>query len=117
MLIKYDQVRNKESKGKNPGPVTRTLAEALEKVSAVRKSLLESDGSTDPDLRRFSEKFSKVANEDSDCNSFKYGGDLGRFVRVKMHPQFSDAAFALDVNELSGIIYSPSGLHVILRTE
>jgi parvulin-like peptidyl-prolyl isomerase len=44
-------------------------------------------------------------------------GDLGTFTRDKMTPSFSDAAFALKVGEISGIVETPFGFHVIRRTE
>jgi hypothetical protein len=44
-------------------------------------------------------------------------GDLGRFTRDKMVRAFADAAFALDVGQVSTVIESPFGFHVIRRTE
>src|SRR5438128_420036 len=44
-------------------------------------------------------------------------GDLGRFTREKMVRPFADAAFALDVGQVSTVIESPFGFHVIRRTE
>jgi peptidyl-prolyl cis-trans isomerase NIMA-interacting 1 len=44
-------------------------------------------------------------------------GDLGAFTRDKMSPSFSDAAFALKVGEISAIVETPFGFHVIRRTE
>ena len=44
-------------------------------------------------------------------------GDLGRFTRDKMVRRFAEAAFALDVGQVSTVIETPFGFHVIRRTE
>jgi hypothetical protein len=44
-------------------------------------------------------------------------GDLGRFSRDMMVRPFSDAAFALDVGQVSTVIESPFGFHVIRRNQ
>ena len=61
--------------------------------------------------------FEELAAEYSDCSSAKHGGDLGSFGRGKMQKPFEDAAFALEVNELSEPVSTDSGVHIILRTK
>ncbi len=59
--------------------------------------------------------FEDLAKENSDCSSASRGGDLGTFGRGQMQKPFEDAAFALQVGEMSGIVDTDSGVHIILR--
>lgn len=52
----------------------------------------------------------------SDCSSAKRGGDLGLFGRGAMQKPFEEAAFALKVGEMSQIVDTDSGVHIIIRT-
>ncbi|KAL5215734.1 hypothetical protein ABZP36_007135 [Zizania latifolia] len=61
-------------------------------------------------------KFDDVATEESDCNSAKRGGDLGPFGRGKMQKAFEKAVLALKVGEISDVVDTESGVHIILRT-
>jgi hypothetical protein len=45
------------------------------------------------------------------------GGDLGKFDRQSMVPAFANAAFKLKVGEVSQVVETQFGFHVILRTE
>jgi NIMA-interacting peptidyl-prolyl cis-trans isomerase 1 len=45
------------------------------------------------------------------------GGDLGKFDRQSMVPAFANAAFALKVGEVSQVVETQFGFHVIMRTE
>ncbi|CAI9716376.1 putative peptidyl-prolyl cis-trans isomerase dodo [Octopus vulgaris] len=60
--------------------------------------------------------FSELATQYSDCSSAKNKGDLGLFGRGQMQKPFEDAAFSLEVGELSDIVSTDSGYHIILRT-
>ncbi len=63
------------------------------------------------------ENFALVATEQSECSSSTQGGDLGLFGKGAMVDAFSDAAFALEVGEISGIVETQFGYHIIKLTE
>lgn len=52
----------------------------------------------------------------SDCDTAKHGGDLGWFAADYMQPEFEEAVLALKVGELSDVVHTASGAHLILRT-
>lgn len=60
-------------------------------------------------------KFAAIARTESDCSSAQKGGDLGLFGRGQMQKSFEDATYALKVGEISEIVDSDSGIHIILR--
>jgi hypothetical protein len=70
------------------------------------------------DLIKKGQDFDKVvaAYTDEPGGAAKHG-DLGRFSRDMMVKSFSDAAFALDVGQVSTVIESPFGFHVIRRNQ
>ena len=61
-------------------------------------------------------QFNELAAQFSDCSSAKRGGDLGLFGRGQMQKPFEDATFALKIGQLSDIVDTDSGVHIILRT-
>eukprot|EP00698_Gefionella_okellyi_P015575 TRINITY_DN439_c0_g1_i1.p1 TRINITY_DN439_c0_g1~~TRINITY_DN439_c0_g1_i1.p1 ORF type:complete len:298 (+),score=39.29 TRINITY_DN439_c0_g1_i1:94-894(+) len=86
--------------------ITRTREEAVARIEEFRK-LIEDGKAT----------FEEIATKESDCSSAKRGGDLGKFGRGQMQPPFEQAAFGLAVGEMSGLVETESGIHIILRRE
>jgi peptidyl-prolyl cis-trans isomerase D len=66
---------------------------------------------------RSGEDFGKVAKEVSEDSTASSGGDLGYFTRDQMVKEFSDAAWALKVGEVSEPVRSPFGFHLIRLTD
>ncbi len=63
------------------------------------------------------EKFSAIAKDVSLCPSKKRGGDLGTFGRGQMVKEFEKAAFTLEKGQISGIVKTQFGYHIIKRLE
>ncbi|GAA5894407.1 hypothetical protein JCM5296_005159 [Sporobolomyces johnsonii] len=106
LLIKHSGSRRPSSwKEAN---ITRSKEEAVEILKGHEKALRDA-----PNL---AEAFAKLASTESDCSSARDGGDLGWFGRNQMQKPFEEASFATEVGQLSDIISTDSGVHIILRT-
>ncbi len=57
--------------------------------------------------------FAELAKESSTCPSSKKGGDLGWFAKGRMDPAFEKAAFELKAGEISEVVKSSFGYHII----
>ena len=80
------------------------LVETLEKAQSLSQEIL-----TETD-------FAAAASEHSRCPSSANGGNLGEFGKGQMVKPFEDAAFGLDVMEISQPVQTQFGYHVIMRT-
>lgn len=60
-------------------------------------------------------RFREIATTESDCGSHERGGDLGMFGRGQMQKPFENASFSLQVGELSDLVETDSGVHILLR--
>ena len=102
LLIKHTGSRN---------PVSRRTGQTI--TLSPEQALQEMEQEVLPKLT--AENFARMAEARSDCGSCKAGGDLGFFGRGAMQKPFEEASFALGVGEMSGVVSTDSGLHVILR--
>jgi parvulin-like peptidyl-prolyl isomerase len=63
------------------------------------------------------ESFAKLAEQYSLDGTRKRGGDLGFFGRGMMVKSFEEAAFKLNKGDISGVVKSEFGYHIIKRLE
>lgn len=61
--------------------------------------------------------FAELAVAHSTCPSSAQGGDLGYFGRGQMVPEFENAAFAMEVGDISDPVQTQFGWHIILLTD
>lgn len=70
-------------------------------------------------LKKISEgaSFEELARDFSECPSGKDGGNLGEFGKGMMVPSFEKAAFQLMPGEVSEIVRTQFGFHLIKRSK
>ncbi|MDG1488249.1 MAG: peptidylprolyl isomerase [SAR324 cluster bacterium] len=61
--------------------------------------------------------FAELARQYSDGPSGPKGGDLGRFTRGQMVPEFDQAVFSLEPGAVSGVVETQFGYHIIKRIQ
>jgi len=98
VLIAYKGAKNSETE------------RSKEEAKALAEKVLREAQAPDAD-------FAELARKYSSCPSKDKGGDLGTFGKGKMTPAFEKAAFKLKVGEISGVVETPFGFHVIKRTK
>ena len=92
-IVMFPEI-NEEERGK-----------ALDKIGMIKESL------------KAGEDFAVLAKKYSEDGSARDGGDLGWTTRGSFVPEFDAAAFQLEVNEVSDIIETEYGYHIIQLLE
>lgn len=110
----------------------KTVFYETKEAARAQHILIKTDDKTPPDqdaaakakiealLKRAQagEDFAELAKASSeDTTTAQAGGDLGFFERGRMVKAFEDAAFGLKVGELSGVVKTQFGYHIIKVTE
>lgn len=83
---------------------SRSKDEAKEQIEALKAEL--DNGAS----------FADLAKEHSDCPSGADGGSLGTFGKGQMVREFEETTFAMDVDQISDVVETDFGYHLIQRT-
>jgi parvulin-like peptidyl-prolyl isomerase len=114
--------------GAAPADKAAAQAKLRQLKGDIEKRAAELNGKTDPSadtvtkskakLQAIETAFAEVAEKNSDCPSKKNGGDLGWFPRLgRMVENFAAAAFILEPGQMSDVVETQFGFHLILVTE
>jgi peptidyl-prolyl cis-trans isomerase C len=88
-----------------PTATVEEKAAAKEKIESLLKKVKEGGD------------FATLAKENSDCPSKAKGGDLGFFERGSMVKEFEDTAFAMQPGQVSDVVETQFGYHIIKVTD
>lgn len=80
-------------------------AAALDKIRAIRERILAGGD------------FAEEARAHSDCPSGQQGGSLGWFSRGMMVPEFDKAAFEMKKGDVSDVVATQFGYHIIYKAD
>jgi peptidyl-prolyl cis-trans isomerase C len=82
----------------------------------LRHILVDNEGDAQTILAELKKgaDFSALAKEKSKCPSSQQGGELGWATKGMMVPEFENAAFVLEKGQMSGVVKSTFGYHIIM---
>ncbi len=93
---------NSEETGEQPMTLEEAEAQARELLLSLKQQI------------EAGEDFATLALQHSTCPSAEQGGDLGTFGPGQMVPEFEEVAFDLEPGELSDVVETQFGLHLIM---
>lgn len=93
------------------------LIRADEKADAAAKQKARAEAEAVLKKAKAGEDFAQLAKQHSADGSAQQGGDLDFFPRGQMVPAFEQAAFALQNGQISGIVETQFGFHIIKVTD
>jgi peptidyl-prolyl cis-trans isomerase NIMA-interacting 1 len=102
LLIKHKDSRRPASW--REATITRSKEEARAILEGHQRRILDNEVT-----------LGELALTESDCPSARKRGDLGYFGKGDMQREFEEAAFLLKPGEMSGVVDTASGLHLIER--
>ncbi len=94
ILVKVDEKASSDEK-----------SAAFEKIRAIRERIVNGAD------------FAEEARKNSDCPSGREGGSLGWFAPGMMVPEFDKAAFEMKKGDVSGIVTTQFGYHIIYKAD
>ena len=87
------------------GDLPEAKSAAFEKIRAIRERILAGGD------------FAEEARQNSDCPSGREGGSLGWFGPGMMVPEFDKAAFSMKKGEVSDVVQTQFGYHIIYKAD
>lgn len=105
ILAKHILVKYQGTKGA-PAEIKRSRGEACLRAMQARDEILHG-----------AEFDATVAKYSDEPGAATRGGSIGTITRDDVLPQFADAAFELTVRQMSDVVETEAGFHVILRQE
>lgn len=100
-----------------PYQVRTKLQEALSAVADLNAEQRTIAENVLAQVQAGDKTFEELAQEYSEDGTAEVGGDLGFFGAGEMVGPFEDAAFALEVGEVSGVVATQFGFHIIKLEE
>jgi len=87
------------------GDLPEVKSAAFEKIRSIRERIMAGGD------------FAEEARRNSDCPSGQQGGSLGWFGRGMMVPEFDQAAFGMKKGEVSDVVTTQFGYHLIYKAD